>query len=170
MLISFCLSTYNRYNYLKYTIDTILNQFDKKNIEYEIVVCDSGSTDGTIEYLESIKKVRMLNISFFGLAKSYIYAFKNAKGKFIVNINDHMYLNIKNILRCVNDLNRESEIGCILYSLAAYGYGINNRHPFELPDTGRTYGLLMHHSAPLIQPLPVEYIGMFWRGSGEVIT
>jgi len=138
--------TYNRFEYIKYTIDSILDQLvDKKNV-FEFVICDSGSTDGTLEYLNSLENVRVLNIGFIGVAQSYIYAFKNAKGKYIININDHMYINMDNVLKCLSDINNDSKIGCVMYSMSAYGFGVYNRKPFEWPTFRyRVEGLLLHH-------------------------
>ena len=145
MLVSFCLATYNRCEYLKYTIESIIAQLKNKNLDYEIVVVDSGSNDKTLEYLEGLDCVSVLNVNFFGLAKSYIHSFKNAKGKYIVNINDHMFINIENILKCLNDLEVEENISCVMNNLTVYGHGVNNRHPFELPNSNRVFGLIMHH-------------------------
>ena len=146
MLFSICMCTYNRYEYIKYTIDSILNQLVDKKYDYEFVICDSGSTDGTLEYLNSLANVRIINIGLINLARSYIHAFDKAQGEYIINMNDHMYIHMDNVLKCLNDLNSESEIECVMYSLSAYGIGVNNRRPFEFPViSGRVEGLLLHH-------------------------
>jgi glycosyltransferase involved in cell wall biosynthesis len=60
---SVILATYNRYEYLRLAIDSVLSQTFK---DYEIIVVDDGSTDGTMEKLKSqygmrIHAVRQLN-------------------------------------------------------------------------------------------------------------
>jgi len=144
-LFSICMCTYNRYEYVRYTIGSILEQSFNKN-DFEIVVCDSGSTDGTVEYLNSLDNVKLHDIGFLNLASSYIYAFNMASGKYIINLNDHMYLNADNLLKCLKDLDDNSNIGCVMYSFSAYGFGVFNRKPFEFPTyLGRGQGLLLHH-------------------------
>lgn len=49
--VSICIPTYNRKNYLKEAIDSILAQTYK---DYEIVIVDDGSTDGTEEMIKSL--------------------------------------------------------------------------------------------------------------------
>lgn len=47
--VSICVPTYNRKDYLSETFDSILAQTYK---DYELVVVDDGSTDGTAEILK----------------------------------------------------------------------------------------------------------------------
>jgi glycosyltransferase involved in cell wall biosynthesis len=49
--VSICIPTYNRKNYLKETLDSILAQTYK---DYEIVIVDDGSTDGTKDMIEKL--------------------------------------------------------------------------------------------------------------------
>ncbi|MBW8001951.1 MAG: glycosyltransferase [Planctomycetes bacterium] len=49
--VSICIPTYNRKEYLKETLDSILSQTYK---DYEIVIVDDGSTDGTEEMLKEL--------------------------------------------------------------------------------------------------------------------
>ena len=49
--VSICVPTYNRKDYLRETLDSIFAQTYK---DYEVVVVDDGSTDGTAEMLKNI--------------------------------------------------------------------------------------------------------------------
>jgi len=49
--VSICIPTYNRKEYLKETIDSILAQTYK---DYEIVIVDDGSTDGTADMIKTL--------------------------------------------------------------------------------------------------------------------
>jgi ATP-binding cassette subfamily B protein len=49
--ITIVIPTYNRKNYLKECIESALNQ----TVSSEIIVCDHGSTDGTVEMMEKYK-------------------------------------------------------------------------------------------------------------------
>lgn len=48
-IISICIPTYNRVNYLKKSIDSIICQPEFKSGEVEIIISDNASTDGTEE-------------------------------------------------------------------------------------------------------------------------
>ncbi len=48
--VSICIPTYNRKDYLKQTIESV---FAQTYIDYEVILVDDGSTDGTAEMLKS---------------------------------------------------------------------------------------------------------------------
>jgi glycosyltransferase involved in cell wall biosynthesis len=52
MKISFCLTTYNKLEFLQITLQ---NYFDNRKSNYELIVSDGCSTDGTVEYLEQLE-------------------------------------------------------------------------------------------------------------------
>lgn len=60
-LVSVCMATYNGGRYIREQVDSILHQEFKENqnVELELVVSDDGSTDDTIEILESYHDVRI---------------------------------------------------------------------------------------------------------------
>lgn len=55
MLVSVCMATYNGGKYIRQQVDSILSQEFKENqgVELELVVSDDGSTDDTIQILQS---------------------------------------------------------------------------------------------------------------------
>ena len=55
MIVSIVLGTYNRFNFLKLTIDSIRKEVKKLN--HEIIVVDGGSTDGTLKWLIKQKDI-----------------------------------------------------------------------------------------------------------------
>jgi len=65
MKISICLCTYNGSKYLTEQLESLKNQIVKAD---EIIVCDDGSTDNTIEILNKYKDI--LNIKLFINASS----------------------------------------------------------------------------------------------------
>lgn len=52
-MISVCISTYNRRNYLKEAIESVFRQTYK---DYEVIVVDDGSDDGTEEMIRSLNR------------------------------------------------------------------------------------------------------------------
>ena len=69
--ISVVIPTYNRLDTLAYVIPTLLAQ-DLAPSDYELLICDSNSTDGTAEYLAGVHaehpQVRHLPGSYTGRA------------------------------------------------------------------------------------------------------
>ncbi|MDR2832210.1 MAG: glycosyltransferase, partial [Streptococcaceae bacterium] len=56
MDISVIIPTFNRVDTLRKGIETLFNQKNTAGIDWEIIVVDNGSTDGTKQMVESISK------------------------------------------------------------------------------------------------------------------
>ena len=54
VLVSVCVITFNQKAYIQQALDSILSQ--KTNFDYEILIHDDCSTDGTIEILKKYKE------------------------------------------------------------------------------------------------------------------
>jgi len=76
----------NYKKFLKFCIKSCLNQETKFN--YEILFSDDGSTDGSIDYIKSLKnkKIKIFLSKNQGIEKISNKALKKAKGKFIVRV------------------------------------------------------------------------------------
>lgn len=82
-LISVIIPSYNRSKFLLRAIDSILIQSYKN---FELIVVDDGSTDGTFELIESLIKlnqIKYIRIENSGVAKARNVGAKNANGKFL---------------------------------------------------------------------------------------
>ncbi|MBO3672640.1 glycosyltransferase [Acinetobacter soli] len=92
-LVTVYIPTYNRINLLKRAINSVLAQ---TYCNYEIIVVDDNSNDGTQEYLKEIalenKKIRyFLKKENSGACVSRNIAISNAKGEFITGLDDDDY-------------------------------------------------------------------------------
>ena len=145
MLLSVCIPTYNRVQFLKFVIDNIVKSLSTSAIGYEIIVCDSDSKDGTVEYANEILEVKYFNIPPSNNNSAFLYAARHAKGKYVVLINDHTFLKMDNILCCINDMEKNPDIGCVPFSIAAGGLPIVGRKPFEMPSFNHVSGLILNH-------------------------
>ena len=85
--ISVIMPTYNAsVPFLKEAVESILNQSFG---EFEFIVIDDGSTDGSWEYLNSIddKRLKLIhNETNLGITKSLNIGMKTAKGKYIARM------------------------------------------------------------------------------------
>ena len=98
--ISVVIPTYNRLDTLSYVLPTLLAQ-DLPVSEYELLVCDSNSTDGTAEYLAELQAahptVRHLPGAYSGRAAARNAGIMAARGA-IVLFNDADILASPNLL------------------------------------------------------------------------
>ena len=76
----------NYKDYLKYCIESCLSQ--KTKFKYEILFSDDGSTDGSIEYIKSLRnnKIKCLVSKNKGIEIVSNKALKKARGKFVVRV------------------------------------------------------------------------------------
>ncbi len=83
-LVSVIMAVYNAEEYLKRSIDSILNQ-TYQNLEF--IIINDGSTDNSLEiikrYVSRDKRIVLINQDNIGLTKSLNKAINLAKGKFI---------------------------------------------------------------------------------------
>src|SRR5579864_463679 len=90
MEISVVIPTYNRLDTLRHVLSTLLAQ-DLEAERYELLVCDSNSSDGTSEYMTQLQEanptVRRLADAYGGRAAARNAGIRAAKGE-IVLFND----------------------------------------------------------------------------------
>ena len=84
-LVSVVMSGYNGEKYIKETIDSILNQ---TYTNFEFIIWDDGSTDGSRAIIESFKddRIRYFYHENTGLGMALRLACKQAKGKYIARM------------------------------------------------------------------------------------
>ena len=85
--VSICIPTYNRKDYLKETLDSIFAQTYK---DYEVVVIDDGSTDGTKDMIDKAG----YNLRYYwqenvGQATTRNRLTKLSRGQYIASINSY---------------------------------------------------------------------------------
>lgn len=103
-MISVCIATYNGEKYIKEQLDSILIQLDEKD---EIIISDDGSSDKTINLIESYNDVRvkLFKNSFRNLVLNFEFALTKAKGDYIfLSDQDDVWLPNK-VEVCVKYLN-----------------------------------------------------------------
>lgn len=75
-MISVIIPVYNRAKLIKRAINCVLNQSFK---DYEIIVIDDGSTDETLEILESFKEIKVIKQKNFGVSHARNQGIKSSK-------------------------------------------------------------------------------------------
>lgn len=100
MDISIIVPVYNVEKYLNCCIDSLLNQNFKG--EYEIICVNDGSTDGSLQILQSYKeiskKVVIIDQKNKGLSGARNTGLKKAKGKYVMFLDSDDYLKHSEVL------------------------------------------------------------------------
>lgn len=95
-LISIVMLNYNGLKYLKRTIPPIL-KLDYPN--YEFIIVDNGSTDGSIEFIKKFKKIKLIeNGENLGYSKGKNIGVKHAKGEYILLLDNDILIGEKGLL------------------------------------------------------------------------
>ena len=89
--LSICIPTYNERQNIEILIQKIIEIFHNIPFDYEIIVIDDNSPDGTGKIVTNLAK-RYKNIRYVhrkqknGLAQAYIEGFRNASGELIITM------------------------------------------------------------------------------------
>jgi glycosyltransferase involved in cell wall biosynthesis len=115
--ISFCLTTYNKKELLEITLQ---NYFENKKPNYELIISDGCSTDGTIEFLKELKEKGQIdtlilsdkrdNGEWEGFKKTLDYV----TGDYFYFLSDDDYFNFDAIDRILTHLEKNSNIDYLI--------------------------------------------------------
>ncbi len=86
--ISICIPTFNRVNLLPLAINSVLQQTEQ---DFELIVCDDGSTDGTAEMMSKIEDNRVRYIRHpknIGKSNNMRSGFDAATGDYFIKFDD----------------------------------------------------------------------------------
>ena len=109
--------TWNGLDYTKPFLDSLWKNTEYDN--YEVVVVDNKSTDGTVEYLEKLENIHLIkNDENMGFVRGNNVALNQIKDGDVVLLNNDMLIEQKNWLERLNEVAYEDEkngvIGCRL--------------------------------------------------------
>ena len=111
--LSICIPTFNRLHYLKESLDTLLPQAQR--LDVEVCISDNHSTDGTVGYLkEMVELYSCLSICVqkenVGLDKNMLAVIEMASGNYICQIGDDDYLPEGAVNLILNELEEGSDV------------------------------------------------------------
>jgi len=142
VLISICLPTLNAREYLEERIESI---FSQSVTDWELIVCDSFSNDGTWEYLQQFKddpRVRLHQVPKEGLYAGWNECLRRANGEFIyiATADDTMYPDC--LERLTRPLRLHKEVGIAVGGVdlidqagVLISSGVRQIHQFLEPHT-----------------------------------
>lgn len=119
MKLSIIIVNYNTYTLTKQTIESIIQK--EHNIQYEILLVDNASSDGSIEILqkefnnlilEGIFQV-FINEANLGFAKANNIGMRAAKGKYILLLNSDTVIKEDCLESCISQMEKNTTIGAL---------------------------------------------------------
>lgn len=123
-LVSINLLAYNGKKYLDKCLKSVFNQ---RYPNLEILIIDNNSTDGTKDYLKKLPDKPKLKIIFneknLGYAGGYNQAIKINKGKYILCLNQDMFLDREFIQNAVEVLEKKDNVAAVQGKLLRWNMG-----------------------------------------------
>ena len=127
--VSVLVLTWNRLSDLKCCVGSVLRQRD---VDFELIVVDNGSTDGTADYIEGIRSPRIkafYNNENLGVCGGRNVGLENACGKYVVVLDDDIEILDASLLRKVRDkFLSDDSLGGLAFRIVDFNTGeIDNR-------------------------------------------
>ncbi|MBI6873603.1 glycosyltransferase family 2 protein [Clostridium aciditolerans] len=113
MDLSIIIVNYNTKELLKQTIQSVIDT--TKNIDYEIIVSDNNSTDGSIEMVEEyFPQVNLIkNKDNLGFPKGNNVAIKKSIGRYVLLLNSDTVVIDNCLEKCIKYMNSHKNIGVL---------------------------------------------------------
>lgn len=134
---------------LNQTLDSILSQ---TFLDYEIVVKDGGSNDGSIERMRQDPRIRFFKEPDKGIYDAMNQAVAHAEGEFLLFLNcGDLFYDEKVLERTAEAVKSQAAAGADMNSLVLYGdtYSIRNRT--MIASAGHITGLTCYRNIPCHQ-------------------
>lgn len=161
-LLSICLLTYNRAEYLAVCLDSIVDQLHTNPLladEIEVVISDDGSTDNTADVVKRFMAEHK-NIKYFkneknlGFDGNVLAAINHSSGKYCWLFSDDDAFVPGSFDLVIERIKKEPEIGYVYVNTEAYAqdfksslgsFGVNN---FEIARVSSAEEFLLHYNIP----------------------
>ncbi len=120
-LVSIIIPVFNQLHYTKLAIESIKKY---TAIPYEIIVVDNGSTDGTFEYLSSMRDVKVIrNPKNYGFPRAVNQGLSASGGEYVVILNNDVIVTNGWLERLLDHIRDDSSIG-IIGPISNYASGV----------------------------------------------
>jgi glycosyltransferase involved in cell wall biosynthesis len=108
--VSVCIPTYNRSDYLQYAVNSVLQQSYR---DWELIVCDDGSTDETPKVMASYDDSRLRYLRHsqnIGRSRNMRSGFEAAVGEYFIKFDDDDAIATEFLAKTVAILDSHSEV------------------------------------------------------------
>ena len=117
------MATYNGGKYIKEQLSSILSQLSKND---EVVISDDGSTDNTIEIIQSFKdkRIKVIDGPHNGVKQNFANAIENCNGKYIF-LSDQDDIWIENKVETLLNVFEKEKCTCIIHDCFVFNNNTN---------------------------------------------
>ena len=163
--VSVCIPTYNRANYLKESIKSVLNQTLQ---DFELIICDNASVDNTEEIVLSFKDSRIVyhkNIENVGAFRNINLCLKLAKCDYITIFHDDDIMLPDNLIHKVSFLEENPNISLVcsnVYIIDENGK-ISGTHWDESIDHNKLTTVSSHFEKLFLEGNPIIFPSVMMR-------
>jgi len=160
--ISVIMSVYNGEGYLREAVESILNQ---TFTDFEFIIVNDGSTDGSLEIIQSYKDERIKVINNgenIGLTKSLNKALKQARGEYIARQDaDDISLSnrFEEQIKYFEEHPEVSLLGTSIYSIDKDGKIVGKRIALANPVKQLSKGNQFSHGSVMVKKGVVDQLG-----------
>ncbi len=132
MLLSICIPTYNRAQYLKESLDILLPQLLPLKADVEVLVSDNCSTDNTQEVVEQAQAQYNIDLSYtkneknIGGNNNMVKVVARAKGEYVYIMGDDDYLSPDFISILFRLLKRDEDYSLLFFNRLAGDINCSN--------------------------------------------
>lgn len=123
MKLSFVIPAYNEEDYLGDCIDSILREAKGKDIDYEIIVVNNASTDGTKKVAQKYKNVKIVDEPKKGLVAARRAGYSISNGDIIANVDSDSRLTPGWIDIVINEFENDPKLAGISGPFIFYDLG-----------------------------------------------
>lgn len=115
MTLSIIIVNWNTKELIKKCIESIFNTTQQDELNYEVIVIDNGSAEGSLEYLQSLgnKIVLISNETNRGYAAACNQGMKQALGKYILLLGSDTLMLKDTLKTCVDYLDNNMKAGAV---------------------------------------------------------
>lgn len=159
MLLSIVSGTFNRLPLLQQMVASVRRSL-YRGLQYEFVVVDGGSTDGTIEWCKTQRDTVLIQHGELrGAIRSYCDGCAIASGQYVLLVNDDIEFLDTSILRAIVYLETHPEAGAVAFADDRPAQG-------KAPGFGVQTQTYLKDGRPV--HMPYAQVGLFRRWLGDV--
>ena len=170
-MVTVVIPCYNSLRYIAETMETVLQQTYR---DFEVLVVNDGSTDGTAEWVKALSdrepQVRMVSQVNQGLAGARCTGVTNARGKYVAFIDDDDLWELTKLEKQVNSLENNPQAGlCYTWTALADSEGKPTGRVIASNAEGNVWqamtemNIVCCGSTPMIRRSCFDDLGLFDR-------